>query len=366
MFKFIILIIVIITSAILIFITFNNIYKTGGVGEFDNITFEDNKSINRIKKELKQILNIYNDVTFNDGVVSIPSKELTFKLPEKYPLGTSRILSIKYGKLIYMLNVQLSPYTKLIDCINNLINTKSNYYSILINMSLFKDGEITNKYINIDSKMTVKMFVDSNQTKEYMVNTIKFNNKTIFSNMINYKNKKMWDIIDDDSLNLFVSLFKVMSEDELITFMQNPLHVTTHLSESKIVSTIETGFIDIVASHLRLYIHNIESILQNVFKKDGVHVKFINTNVNPVIFYIESYLNKFTDKLKFIEEFKDIEDLPNHLLEIMGNIVLPSNNLYFTIMLILFGGIDTPPTTFTPDENVIELYNEYLDEIRST
>ena len=70
--------------------------------------------------------------------------------------------------------------------------------------------------------------------------------------------------------------------------------------------------------------------------------------------------------VKFIEEFKDIEDLPNHLLEIMGNIVLPSNNLYFTIMLILFGGIDTPPTTFTPDENVIELYNEYLDEIRST
>ena len=34
MFKFIILIIVIITSAILIFITFNNIYKTGGVARF--------------------------------------------------------------------------------------------------------------------------------------------------------------------------------------------------------------------------------------------------------------------------------------------------------------------------------------------
>jgi len=366
MFKFILLIIVIITSAILIFITFNNIYKTGGVGEFDNITFEDNTFIKRIKNELQRILNVYNDVTFNDGVISIPSKELIFKLPKKYPLGTNRILYIKYGKLIYMSNELLSPYVRLIDCINNLINTKSNHYSILINMSIFKDGKITNKQINIDSKMTVKMFVDSHQTEEYRVNTVKFGDKTIFSNTINYQNKNMWDIIDDDSLNLFMSLFKVMSEDELIIFMQNPLHVTTHLSESKIVSTIETAYIDIVASHLRLYIHNIKSILQSVFKKDGVCVKFINTNVNPVIFYIESYLNKFADKLKFIEEFKDIEDLPNHLLEIMGNIVLSSNNLYFTIMLILFGGINTPPTNFIPNEKVIALYNEYLDEIKST
>jgi hypothetical protein len=305
-------------------------------------------------------------VTFNDDVIDIPSKNLKIRVTQRWPFG---VLCIMNDKVEYL--IDLSPQINIIDYITKFLDDKSSFSMKVWIKSNNKDI-FSGMNIRIDSDATVTELIEIirnhyNRIK-HDIRSLNYNNR-IYSCRGDYENKKIWDIITDSSQGIYVNFLDIMSEDELINYMKDPDHVTTHLSETKIVSTVETGpMIDIVYYHLNLYIDNIKYILQNVFEKDGVCVKFINNGDNPVIFYIESYLNKFADKLKSIEEFKEIENLPDHLLSTIGFSIEKSNNLYFTIMLALFGDIVYSvyyPSDFVLNETVHKLYKEYLEDAHS-
>jgi hypothetical protein len=142
--------------------------------------------------------------------------------------------------------------------------------------------------------------------------------------------------------------------------------VTLNLSNKKIVSTPNSGQAPgIIRIHLAVYKDSLDTILESVFKMTGVMVKY-GSSINMVVFYLDTYLNIFSAELrKTIKEFEDIENLPDFLLTKLSEILIPSNEPYFSIMLALFGNIsgEAPhpimPLGYTPDDRVMTAYKEY-------
>jgi len=337
--------------------------------KFDNVTLANTRN-KRLINELQKIFEVYNDVVYNENIIEIPSKNIRVTISNKFPFGN---LNITFNNISYIANWH-TVGSHIVDHINKMLDGDKTGFKMIMSLGIFKDGKSYMKTIVRDDicTMTINQFAeilqDSYDNTTQYISALYFDNNIIYSPTNYYENKTMCDIITSSSLNIIVNIEELLSEDNLINFMKDTENVTTNLSRYKIVSTPETAgnAPSIVYYHLNLYRDNIEYILRNVFGQDGVCVKYSNSKFNPVIFYIDEYLNKFADKLKRLEEFKDIENLPDYLLTQLGYSIQPDNNLYYTLMLILFGDIDRVemyPSDFIPDKTVLELYREYLGYI---
>ena len=340
--------------------------------KFDNVTL-GGKSNKRLIKELRQIFDKYDDVTYEKNIINIPSNNIKVTIQDKFPFGD---VTITFNDISYVANWSPIGYN-IVYHIGKIIDGDKNDFKMIISLLFFMNGKIEKKSsIALDNvnEVTVDKFVNEILQEHYdktthYISHLRFGNNgdVIYSPTEYYKNKKICDIITSSFLDIFVDVAILLSEDDLINFMNKTRNLTTNLSPHKIVSTPETTGVSssIIRYHLNLYKNNVKHILKNVFGQDGVCIKYSYSKFNPVIFYVYSYLNKFADKLKRLKKFKDIENLPDYILIQLGNIIRPNNNLLYTLMLILFGDIDNIKTTqpnFIPDPNVLELYTEYLEE----
>ena len=342
--------------------------------KFDNVTLIDKpgKPNTRLRKELRKIFSVYEDVTYNENIINIPSKNMQLTIPRSFPFGKD--MRITVNDISYIAKWAPIGFT-MIGYIDQIIKGDTSGLRMIVDLSLLIDGKIMRHLIALDNihTMTVNQFTDYIQKNilddpTHYISRVRFNGNVIYSPMREHVNKKICDFITSSFKQVHVTAYELLSESNLINYMRNATNLTTTLSRQKIVSTPETtgSSFSIIQDHLNLYKDNIKYIMQSVFGQDGVCVKYSDSPFNPVIFYIDEYLKKFADKLKQLEEFRDIENLPDYLLAQLGSFIKREDNLLHTVMLILFGGVQSGEmsrSNFTPDKNVLELYNEYLEDV---
>lgn len=339
---------------------------------FTNVTF-NGRSYPRLAKDLTEIGKKYSDMTYNEQCarIEIPSLKLSITLPHTFPWKSPffETHGVTYVVPKFKALTRIAP---LIPTFHATKNTKFVVYTQCVTVSLhfLTNGKM--RYIDnvfIDTcNMTIKDFVNG-QLRNYFdtstsnVYTVSTQQNIIYSAIFDCDNKKLCDM-DLNNRILTVSTYYMLSIDDLVDYMVSS--VTLNLSDKKIVSTPNSGQAPgIIRIHLTAYKDDLDAILKRVFKMTGVMAKY-GSFINMVVFYLETHLNIFSAELrKTIKEFEDVENLPDLLLTKLSEILIPSNEPYFSIMLALFGNIsgEAPhpimPIGYTPDDRVMKAYKEY-------
>ena len=332
----------------------------------------------RITNYLNKLAKTFSDVSYteSDSIIRIPSIDIEIAMSECFPFS-SPIISTG-GTRYVMPNYR--PCFKLGDLLPTFLKHRDTEFVVypasveknpltLRRIYFITNGVLTEfPDVKIAPDTTIDEFVDYLKiyydpaiNDIYKINVV--NSRAIYSALHPYANKQMHDLVHD-GCSINVTLHYRLCEQRLVDLMKKS--VTLNLSASKIVSTPNSGQCPgIIRFHLELYKDNLDTILEHVFNMKGVCVKY-GSNVNLVVFYLDTHLNIFTAELKnTIPEFRDVEDLPDMLLTKLSDILTIKDEPYYSIMLALFGNIsgDAPapiiPTGYVPDERVMKAYRVY-------
>ena len=128
------------------------------------------------------------------------------------------------------------------------------------------------------------------------------------------------------------------------------------LSKTKLVSTFETmSGMSALAQNMYL-IQDLDALLLKVFKTTHVKAMFNDPDdelsKNPVVFYVEPYVNELAAKLGVT---------PQELLSVASKTVSQDDTPKFTLIMLLFGDFEENVfRDFVPDEKIMEVYKAYL------
>ena len=342
------------------------------LGKFTDIKLHG-RPFRRLARALYEIEKRYSDVTYDEklAIAHIPSQGLTITFPSSFPFKSPFFAAGGVTYVVPNFNVGINLATLIPAFIDNRSKDFEVYIPpITVTIQFFTNGNLI-RYDNViiePRDMTIKDFVDdqlpryfnASANNVYSINTAQ---KKVYSVFGDFDNKKLRDAdLNDHILN--VTTHSMLSEQNIVDYMVSS--VTLNLSKKKIVSTPNSGQAPgIIRYHLELYEDNLDTILERVFKMTGVRTKY-GSYISRVTFYLETPLNIFAAELrKTVEEFESVENLPDLLLTTLSDIMSPSTEPYYSIMLVLFGNIsgEAPqsiiPPDYTPDARVMAAYKEY-------
>lgn len=366
-------------------------------GEFDIETVKNT----RLKKEISRLLENNNtlDLTYNytehkvkgeDGPrdvyrihIEIPSKKIKISIIgiSRYPFVQKLILTLD---LMSYYTDKWSPMTKMDTFIEDAIKNDIEKYQLKIpiytTVILSSDGDFKRDHVFISQSDKItdfieKIFIRFKLDKgKHFINQINWEDDSIFYFFKNNENKKIVDILPKDKLPRFkVKLSTVLPRDFLIEKIKDeyvgPRFIIDEnkntISKSKIVSTFETiAGLGTIADNMYLNKDYIETNLFDIFRTTEVKLRFNDNGLNPVVFYIEPYLNEFAEKLKAIHYFDTIENIPEYLLNIVTRHIEEEDNFNFTLIILLFGdrehGRNMYPD-FKLNEDIMKVYDEYIN-----
>lgn len=354
-------------------------------GEFDIETVTHK----RLRREISSFLGengyildlTYNEKKVNDLdiiTIEIPSKKIKITIQGLYPFIhklTLKLNGITYYTENWNVMTNMGKFIK--DVINNDVEKYSNLViPILIAVPTIGKSEHvfilqSDNITDLIDKIFIKFTLDKNKN---FVSHIKWEDNKLFYFFKNNANEKILDILPKNKeLRFKVQLSKFLTRDFLIETMKDksegPSFIIDEnkntISKSKIVSTFETSdLLDSIAYNIYLNKDYIESDLLDIFRTKEVKLIFNDIGVNPVVFYIKSYLDEFAEKLKTIPYFDKIENISEYLLQIITQHIKQEDNFNFTLIILLFGD-NEPGRNMYPDfklnEDIMKVYDEYIN-----
>lgn len=369
-------------------------------GKFDIETVKNT----RLKKEITRLLENNNtlDLTYSytehkvDGEdrtqdmyrinIEIPSKKIKInikgRLQSKYPFVsrfTLMVNSISYYTEKWSPMIKMDTFIE--DVIKNDIEKYSALKILIFTIVIPSNGDVKRGYVLISQSDKITDFIEKIFTEFKLdkgtrfISEIKWEeDDSMFYFFKDNENKKIVDMLPKNKWPRFkVKLSEVLSRDYLIEKIKEeyvgPRFIIDEnkntISKSKIVSTFETiAGLGTIADNMYLNKDYIETNLFDIFRTTEVKLRFNDNGLNPVVFYIESYLNEFAEKLKTIHYFDTIENIPEYLLNIITKHIEKEDNFNFTLIILLFGdredGRNMYPD-FKLNEDIMKVYDEYIN-----